>query len=97
MFQDWQRTQTQSSVTIRKGSDSEWMSGSAKAGTIAERHTCELRVLPKLAVENFVLLDKDFHGGRQTRSDPETSFLKNGGSEWESNPPVTGLPAARRF
>jgi hypothetical protein len=26
------------------------MSGSAKAGTIAERHTCELRVLPKFAV-----------------------------------------------
>ena len=22
---------------------------------------------------------------------------KNGGSEWGSNPPVTGLPAARRF
>jgi len=26
------------------------MSGSAKAGTIAERHTCELRVLPQSAV-----------------------------------------------
>jgi hypothetical protein len=26
------------------------MSGSAKAGTIAERHTCELRVLPESVV-----------------------------------------------
>jgi len=26
------------------------MSGSAKAGTIAERHGCELRVLPEFAV-----------------------------------------------
>ncbi|PYV72586.1 MAG: hypothetical protein DMG96_25695 [Acidobacteria bacterium] len=26
------------------------MSGSAKAGTIAERHACELRVLPEFAV-----------------------------------------------
>jgi len=26
-----------------------------------------------------------------------TAQIKNGGSEWGSNPPVTGLPAARRF
>jgi len=24
-------------------------------------------------------------------------LLKNGGSEWGSNPPMTGLPAIRRF
>src|SRR5437667_3217984 len=50
------------------------MSGSAKAGTTAERHTCELRVLiasivrapPKRASgESFSPLTKDLHGGRQ--------------------------------
>src|SRR5438093_11087214 len=48
------------------------MSGSAKAGTTAERHTCELRVLitsivrapPKRASgESFSPLTKDLHGG----------------------------------
>jgi hypothetical protein len=39
MFRDWQRTQTQSSVTALRARDSKWMSGSAKAGTTAERHT----------------------------------------------------------
>src|SRR5437667_11598383 len=47
------------------------MSGSAKAGTTAERHTCELRVLitsivrapPKRASgESFSPLTKDLHG-----------------------------------
>jgi hypothetical protein len=55
--------------------DSEWMSGSAKAGTIAERHACELRGLPEFAVrappkrasgESFSPLTKDLHGSRQT-------------------------------
>src|SRR5205807_1044537 len=32
LFQDWQRTHTQSSVTVRKDLRQEWMSGSAKAG-----------------------------------------------------------------
>src|SRR5438270_2560488 len=50
------------------------MSGSAKAGTTAERHTCELRVLiasivrapPKRASgESFSPLTKDLHGGRR--------------------------------
>jgi transposase len=45
LFRDWQRTQTQSSVKALKAGDSKWMSGSAKAGTTAERHMCELRVL----------------------------------------------------
>src|SRR5436305_15068206 len=53
------------------------MSGSAKAGTTAERHTCELRVLiasivrapPKRASgESFSPLTKDLHGGRQSGS-----------------------------
>src|SRR5437773_1658727 len=53
------------------------MSGSAKAGTTAERHTCELRVLiasivrapPKRASgESFSPLTKDLHGCRQTGS-----------------------------
>ena len=39
LFRDWQRTQTQSSVTALGARDSKWMSGSAKAGTTAERHT----------------------------------------------------------
>src|SRR6266446_1141366 len=51
------------------------MSGSAKAGTTAERHTCELRVLiasivrapPKRASgESFSPLTRDLHGCRQT-------------------------------
>ncbi len=51
------------------------MSGSAKAGTIAERHTCELRVLigrnrarssEARLRRNLFLLDKDLHGCRQT-------------------------------
>ena len=45
-FRDWQRTQTQSSVKANKARDSKWMSGSANAGTTAERRVCELRVLP---------------------------------------------------
>jgi len=44
LFRDWQRTHTQSSVTAAKARDSEWMSGSAKAGTTAARHTCELGI-----------------------------------------------------
>src|SRR5207249_171755 len=49
------------------------MSGSANAGTIAERHTCELRVLtgPNSARSSearlrriFFSLTKDLHGGR---------------------------------
>ena len=74
MFQDWQRTQTQSSVKALCGArDSEWMSGSAKAGTTAERHRCELRVLagsvvrapPKRASGDLCfLLTRDLHGGR---------------------------------
>jgi hypothetical protein len=58
------------------------MSGSAKAGTIAERHACELRVLPEFAVrappkraqENLFLLDKDLHGCRLLGSWPETGL-----------------------
>jgi MFS transporter, ACS family, tartrate transporter len=46
------------------------MSGSAKAGTIAERHACELRVpcalLRSAPQENLFLLDKDLHGCRQS-------------------------------
>jgi len=42
LFRDWQRTQTQSSVMALRAGDREWMSGSAKAGTLAERHPCEL-------------------------------------------------------
>ena len=44
LFRDWQRTQTQSSVKASGVRDSKWMSGSAKAGTTAERHRCELRM-----------------------------------------------------
>src|SRR5207245_4182236 len=60
------------------------MSGSAKAGTTAERHTCELRVLiasivrapPKRASgESFSPLTKDLHGGRLSGSSRGTSFL----------------------
>jgi len=54
--------------------DSEWMSGSAKAGTTAERHKCELRILASTGgarssearVRRTVFsLDKDLHGCRQ--------------------------------
>src|SRR5947208_11867458 len=60
-----------------------WMSGSAKAGTTAERHTCELRVLtaslarapPKRASgESFSPLTKDLHGCRQPGSYPAFKF-----------------------
>src|SRR5437660_10417534 len=63
------------------------MSGSAKAGTTAERHTCELRVLiasivrapPKRASgESFSPLTKDLHGCRHTGSYPETGFEEVG-------------------
>src|SRR5438105_11466096 len=57
-----------------------------KAGTTAERHTCELRVLiasivrapPKRASgESFSPLTKDLHGCRQTRSwqSPARNFI----------------------
>jgi hypothetical protein len=75
LFRDWQRTQTQSSVTATKARDSEWMSGSAKAGTTAERHICELRfwherscalLTQRASGEVCFLLTIDLHGGRQT-------------------------------
>src|SRR5207244_837680 len=59
-----------------------WMSGSAKAGTIAERHACELRGLPEFAVrappkrasgESFSPLTKDLHGRRLTGSYPAST------------------------
>ena len=50
------------------------MSGSAKAGTLAERHRCDtvsskdtaVRALPSAQGEVRVPLDKDLHGCRQT-------------------------------
>src|SRR5947209_2762938 len=45
LFQDWQRTQTQSSVTAFPGLRQQMVSGSAKTGTTAERHTCGLENL----------------------------------------------------
>src|SRR5947208_6721018 len=60
------------------------MSGSAKAGTTAERHTCELRVLiasivrapPKRASgESFSPLTKDLHG-RLTWRHPEIGICR---------------------
>jgi len=73
LFRDWQRTQTQSSVKAPWAQDSKWMSGSAKAGTTAERQTCELRVLKMFVfarssvarVRRTVFsLDNDLHGGQ---------------------------------
>jgi hypothetical protein len=61
------------------------MSGSAKAGTTAERHACELRVLPEFAVrappkrasgESFSPLTKDLHGSRQSGSCPGMASRK---------------------
>jgi hypothetical protein len=42
VFRDCQRTRTQSSATAGKARGSKRMSGSANAGTTAERHICEL-------------------------------------------------------
>ena len=75
LFQDWQRTQTQSSVTAIKARDSEWMSGSATARTNAERHTCELGVSEILRARSperasaelcFPLTKTYLHGCRQS-------------------------------
>ena len=84
LFQDWQRTQTQSSVTALRGRDSEWMSGSAKAGTTAERHRCELRDLAGSVVrapprrasgELCFLLTRDLHGCRLVREEDDWSAV----------------------
>jgi len=54
LFRDWQRTQTQSSVTALGARDSKWMSGSAWQEPTAERYDCarkhpdriQMRALP---------------------------------------------------
>src|SRR5438105_10079897 len=66
------------------------MSGSAKAGTTAERHTCEAAGSDRLNSARssearvrriFFSLDKDLHGCRQTGSDRnETPRISNGKS-----------------
>ena len=44
LFRDWQRTQTQSSVTALRARDSKWMSGPAgMQGPPAERHLCAVK------------------------------------------------------
>jgi hypothetical protein len=44
LFRDWQRTQTQSSVTALRARDSKWMSGPAgMKGPPAERHLCAVK------------------------------------------------------
>jgi hypothetical protein len=44
LFRDWQRTQTQSSVTALRARDSKWMSGPAgMQGPPAERQTCAVK------------------------------------------------------
>jgi hypothetical protein len=74
LFRDWQRTQTQSSVTASTARDSKWMSGSAKAGTTAERRIRELRILvstflrapqKRASGELRFLLTIDLHGSRR--------------------------------
>src|SRR5437879_1229491 len=59
------------------------MSGSAKAGTTAERHTCEAAGSDRLNSARssearvrriFFSLDKDLHGGRLTGLRPESCW-----------------------
>ena len=59
------------------------MSGSAKAGTTAERPTCEAAGSDRLNSARssearvrriFFSLDKDLHGSRQSGNYPETGF-----------------------
>jgi hypothetical protein len=48
---------------------SAWLSGSAKAGTIADKHPCELRLLTepnRARLRRIFLSDKALHGCRQT-------------------------------
>jgi hypothetical protein len=87
LFQDWQRTQTQSSVTALRGPrqrmDVRFCEGrnhrreaqvrAADAGECGCARSSEA-----LVRRTAFPLDKDLHGGRQTGSDPETGFAEIG-------------------
>jgi hypothetical protein len=73
LFRDWQRTQTQSSVTALRARDSKWMSGPAgMQGPPAERHLCAVkdpdprnaRALRSAPGASCFSLDFDLHGSR---------------------------------
>jgi hypothetical protein len=55
---------------------------------------CDI-VTDEMPVASAKVAGRALNGKRNARE--RANSLKNGGSEWESNPPVTGLPAARRF
>jgi hypothetical protein len=70
IVREWQRTQTQSSVTALRARDSKWMSGSAGAGTTSREHGCAMkhpdqihRALSRARPEaSCFSLDFDLHG-----------------------------------
>src|SRR5215469_6137198 len=101
LFRDWQRTQTQSSVTaLRSPRQPMDVRSCSDAGIIRrealvrdpESRSTECTLSRARSEASRFLLDFDLHGGRQTFPNPFNLWFGRSTSTWQRSCPVSVLP-----
>jgi hypothetical protein len=95
----WKRRPLISECLALKSSDVDWLSGklSIERGIVRQR-VDDLKTIYSGRDMSIDAVRLALSRTNWFRSDfVVCKLLNHGGSEWESNPPVTGKPAARRF